>query len=159
MGFYLSRNIKGWQLLMIYKEDSILINQDLSRVFQVACDIERLSSFIPEYKNVQCLDRKDGEMILAAKIQLLGFIPITFISSGIIKENESIKYEQIKGPLKGLQTEWRFEEVDKKTKLIIIHTLNIKIPLVGNLIEKLVYTLFIKNLAQEVLLCMKKEVE
>jgi len=145
---------------MIYKEDSILIDQDLSRAFQVACNIERLSDFIPEYKNVKCLDRKNDEMILEAKIQLLGLIPISFISSGIIKENESINYEQTKGPLKGLQTKWKFEEVDKNTtKLSIVHTLNIKIPLIGNLIEKFVYALFIKSLAKEVLLCMKKEVE
>lgn len=145
---------------MIYKEDSILIDQDLSRAFQVACNIERLSDFIPEYKNVRCLSQENNEMILEAKIQLLGLIPISFISSGIIKENESIKYEQIKGPLKGLQTEWKFEEVDKNTtKLSIVHSLNIKIPLIGNLIEKLVYALFIKSLAKEVLLCMKKELE
>ena len=144
---------------MIYKEDSILINQNLARVFQVACDIEKLSDFIPEYKNVKVISREDNEMILEAKIQLLSLIPITFTSSGIIKENESIKYEQIKGPLKGLQTEWKFEEIDKKTKLSIIHILNIRIPLIGNLLEKLVYALFIKNLAQEVLLCMKKKLE
>jgi len=77
---------------MIYKEDSILINQNLARVFQVACDIEKLSDFIPEYKNVKVISREDNEMILEAKIQLLSLIPITFTSSGIIKENESIKY-------------------------------------------------------------------
>ncbi len=144
---------------MIYKEDSILISKDLTSVFQVARDIENLSNFIPEYKNVKCLDGKNEEIILEAKIQLLGLIPTTFISSGVIKENESIKYKQIKGPVKGLQTEWRFEKIDKKTKLSIIHDLNIKIPLIGRLIERLVYALFLRNLAKEVLLCMKKKLE
>ncbi|MEW6619650.1 MAG: SRPBCC family protein [bacterium] len=140
---------------MIHKEDSILINQNIIATFKVAKDIERLSSFIPEYKQVKIISKENNKMVLEAKIKIFGFVPITYISTGLITENKSIKYEQIKGPLKGLQTEWKFEEIGNATKLTIIHDIDIKI----HRIEKLIYNLCIKKLANEVLVSMKKELE
>lgn len=143
---------------MIHKEDSILINQEITTIFKVARDIERLSDFIPEYKGVKIISQEKEKMVLEAKIKVLN-LTITYLSTGVIKDNESIKYEQVKGPLKGLQTEWRFEKIGEKTKLIIIHDINIRIPLIGELIENMIYILFIKKLAREVLVNMKKELE
>ncbi|MEW6608503.1 MAG: SRPBCC family protein [bacterium] len=140
---------------MIHKEDSILINQNIIAAFKVAKDIERLSSFIPEYKQVKIISKENNKMVLEAKIKIFGFVPITYISTGLITENKSIKYEQIKGPLKGLQTEWKFEEIGNATKLTIIHDIDIKI----YRIEELIYNLCIKKLANEVLVSMKKELE
>lgn len=143
---------------MVHREDSILINQDIATTFKVAKDIEMLSDFIPEYKGVKILSQEDNRMVLEAKIKILG-LTINYISIGVIEENESIKYEQIKGPLKGLQTEWKFDKIEQVTKLTIIHDIDIKIPLMSNLIGRLIYALFIKRLANEVLVNMKKKIE
>ncbi|MFH1564070.1 MAG: SRPBCC family protein [Nitrospirota bacterium] len=140
---------------MIHKKESVLINEQITKVFAVAKDIEKLSEFIPEYKNVTILSKKENKMELEAQIKFMG-TTITFISIGIITPDESIKYEQIKGPLKGLLTEWRFEEVNSKTRLSIIHTLDLRIPLIGRLIEEVIYRFAIKHMANEVLMSMKK---
>ncbi len=142
---------------MVHREDSILINQDITKVFAVAKDIERLSGFISEYKGLKIIRQEGNTMILEAKIKILG-LTISYTSTGVIKDNESIKYEQIKGPLKGLQTEWRFEKTTQKTKLSIVHDINFRLPL-SNLVEEWVYNTFIKKLATEVLSGMKKELE
>ncbi|MFH1096852.1 MAG: SRPBCC family protein [Candidatus Desantisbacteria bacterium] len=143
---------------MIHQKDSILIKQTLGQVFEIARDMEKLSEFIPEYKNVKTLNQGQDKIEVEVRIKLMG-IPIIFVSSGIITPNQSIRYEQIKGPLKGLITEWRFEQVESKTQLSVIHTLNLRIPVLGRFLEGMIYNLVIKHMASDLLVNLKKEAE
>lgn len=143
---------------MLHREDSVIINASLERVFTVSKEIERLSEFISEFKHIKLLKREKDKITVEARIRVFG-IKITYISVGIIEENRSIRYEQTKGPLKGLLTEWRFDALGKDTRLSVIHDLNLKLLLIGDIVERLLYNLCLRRLARNLLFSMKKELE
>lgn len=146
---------------MIYLENSIIINEKLDKVFKVVQDIEKYPDFIPEFKSQKILTKEDNKIVIERTVKVLG-LPFTWISNGIIKKNESIKFEQIKGLLKGMSTEWIFEPIEERTKIKVIHTLDLKIPfpIIKDIIGRfLIWDIFIKKIANKILENLKKKIE
>ncbi len=142
----------------MYSEDSILIKADLKKVFKVAEQIDKFGDFIPQYKEVDILKNTENSMVLKRTARIAGK-KMCWTSEATIRKDDAIIFEQINGILKGMHTEWRFYPVAEGTKIAISHDFSLKIPVVGKLGEKIIYNLFIKNIAQTILLNMKEKLE
>jgi len=59
-----------------------------------------------------------------------------------------------------MHTEWIFEKVKNGTEIRVNHEFEVKIPLIGNIIgEYLIWNLFIKKIATQILVRLKEEIE
>ena len=142
----------------MYSEDSIVIRAELPRVFAVAEQIEKYGDFIPSYKGVKILERGENSMTLERTARIMGK-EWRWVSKAQIKKNEAILFDQVSGVLKGMHTEWRLQAVPEGTKVVISHDFSSNLPLLGCLLEKLVYNLAIKDIANTVLVNMKQHLE
>lgn len=143
---------------MIYREESIFIKQPKDKIFRIALNIDKHPEFIPN-KDIKILDRGDKDKVIYwTSANVLG-IRFGYISERTANGNNLIKIKQIKGPMKGLQTELRFEESGNQgTILKVIHIIRVPIPIIGNLIASLIYLLFIRRMATEFLVKIKERV-
>ncbi|MDI6781107.1 MAG: SRPBCC family protein [bacterium] len=146
---------------MLYRKESIIIHRKLPEVFNRAQDIASSLEDVSAYKKVEMLKASGENISHRSTIRIFG-IPVSYISETVIKQNESIDHRQIKGPLPGLRTTWMFDAFDaieEDTRVTISHQLDLKIPVIGRWLECIVYTLFIKPLAENFLVNMKQNME
>jgi ribosome-associated toxin RatA of RatAB toxin-antitoxin module len=101
--------------------DSIVINADISKIYNVATKIKDFPGFLKGYKKVTVLD-SDGNKN--------SFIRVTFEVNGQevvfhclarFEKNKTTKYEHVTGPLKGMEVRWEFRRRYKNTKVNIKH--------------------------------------
>lgn len=142
----------------MYSEDSVVIKAELPEVFAVTAEIEKYGDFIPSYKGVKVLSRGDNTMTLKRTARIAG-IKMNWTSEAVIKENEAILFDQIGGPLKGMHTEWRLKAVEEGTQVNISHDLTLNIPVIGRVLEKIIYNFIIKDIAHTILINMKEKIE
>lgn len=144
---------------MIHVENSILIKGNIERVFEIVQDVEKYSEFMPEFKEAKIYPINDNKFIVERKAKIMN-IPFRWKSIVIIKRNKSIKFEHIEGILKGMWTEWIFEVINGKTKIKVIHQFVVKIPVIGDMIGKLIiWNFFIKKISNKMLERLKKKIE
>ncbi len=144
---------------MIQRVNYIFIKADLDTVFSIAADVEKYPEFIPEFKTNRVQKIEDNKIVVERAIKI-GVKTFPWKSVGIIKRNHSIIFDQIEGFLKGMHTEWIFEKVKNGTGVRVTHEFEIKIPLIGNMIGKyLIWNLFIKKIADKILIRLKDEIE
>jgi len=141
----------------MYIENSVIIKEDVDKIFEIAQNVERHSEFMPE-EIESYTKNNDGSVILQKNTKVFGR-KFRWKSIGTIKKNQLIKFEIIEGVLKGKKTNWIFEKVPEGTKIVITHEFNIEIPLIGILIERLVYNFIIKKIATTTLKNLKERIE
>ncbi|MEW6104253.1 MAG: SRPBCC family protein [bacterium] len=144
---------------MVCKEEKLLIKRPRERVFEIAEDIKKHPEFIPK-KEVEILDKSNGNNVIYwSSVNLLG-IRFRYLSERSIKGDDAIKIKQIKGLLKGLETELRFEMPNhQETILKVVHRIAFPIPIIGDFIAGLIYSLFIRRMATEFLAGIKERAE
>ncbi|MFH1562292.1 MAG: SRPBCC family protein [Nitrospirota bacterium] len=144
---------------MIRTVNSILIKADMNRVFSVAADMEKYPEFIPSYKEVKVVSREGNKMIVE-RIGQVGKKAVKWKSCVTIEPNKSIKAEQLEGPIKGMQIQWLFENTKDGVQITLTHDFEYKkIPLIGNLIGKLIVARIVKKMAEETLKGIKGRAE
>lgn len=143
---------------MIRVENTITINEDVNKVFELASDFEHYPEFIPTYKEVKIIEREGNKMIVERK-SLVKTKEIRWRSCVVIEPNKSIKAEQLEGPIPGMKIEWLFEKIDGRTKITLIHIFEYKkIPLIGHIIGKLIVANIVYKMAEETLMGIKNKV-
>lgn len=144
---------------MIRTVNSILIKADIDRVFSVAADMEKYPEFIPSYKEVKVVSR-EGNKMLVERIGQVGKKMVKWKSCVMLEPNSSIYAEQIEGPIKGMQIQWLFEDTKDGVQITLTHAFEYKkIPLIGNLIGRLIVARIVKQMADETLKGIKTKVE
>ncbi|MCK5535030.1 SRPBCC family protein [bacterium] len=139
-------------------ENSIIINADLEKIYQLAQAVEKYPEFIPEYKESKIIGRENGKIIIA-RAALINQHLMRWKSKVWFSPNKSIEFEQIEGKLKGMQVKWTFEQIPGGTKVTILHLFKLNIPLIGWFLEKLVARPRIEKTARNVLISLKKRIE
>ncbi|MDI6736424.1 MAG: SRPBCC family protein [bacterium] len=144
---------------MIRTVNSILIKASIDRVFSVAADMEKYPEFIPSYKEVKVVNR-DGNKMIVERLGQVGEKTVKWKSCVTLTPLKSIQAEQLEGPIKGMQIQWLFEDTKEGVKIILIHDFEYKkIPLIGNLIGRLIVARIVKKMAEETLKGIKTKVE
>jgi ribosome-associated toxin RatA of RatAB toxin-antitoxin module len=145
---------------MIQTKSEVIINANLTKVFDISADIEKYPEFIPVYKEVKILERK-GNTLIVQRIGIVNNKQVRWKSEIKINPYHSIEAVQLQGPLKGMKVVWQFERIDnEKTKIILIHYIVYKkIPILGKLITRFIIANIIKKIAEETLEAIKNRVE
>ncbi len=133
---------------------SIEIKGELNEVFKIAADLEGHAELSPEFTGLHILKQEEHRIIYERTVNKLG-LNCKFTSQATFEGPKAIKFVHLDGFLKGMSTEWRFEEISGGTKVTAIHTL----ATLGSLIDKLIYNIFIKNTANRILKNMKQKIE
>lgn len=143
---------------MVRAEDTILIIKgDVKDVFNVSSDFEKYPEFIPTYKRVRILS-KEGRKMIVERESSSGYKWKSRVF--VDKDSRSIKAEQLEGPLKGMKIEWEFIEVEDGVKIVLTHEFEYKkVPLIGNLVGRLIVSRIVKKMAMKTLEGVKKRVE
>ncbi|MDI6703194.1 MAG: SRPBCC family protein [bacterium] len=142
---------------MIHTEDTIVIKGNVDEVFEISSDVERYPEFIPTYKEVRILSKEGPEMIVERESEAgYKWRSRVFVD----KDKRLIKAEQLEGPLKGMKIEWKFAEIDDGTRIVLTHDFEYKkVPLIGNLIGRLIVSRIVKKMATQTLEGVKRKVE
>lgn len=97
----------------------------LDRVFELAEDVMRWPQIMPHYKSVKLLDEYGNKRVLemvayieTAKKKRVLPIKWTAIQESI-PEERALSFWLIKGPLKDMEVEWTFGEMEYKDKSIV----------------------------------------
>ena len=96
----------------------IIINHHPLELYKIVLDIEKYPEFIPWCLDVE-IKSKTKNNIIADLLVNYRFFKKTFTSEVIFDSNNLIiDVIYIKGPLKNLQNQWKFEKIDdNKTKV------------------------------------------
>ncbi len=144
---------------MISVRNEIIVDASVSVVFNVASDMERYPEFIPAYKKVRIVEQ-DGQRMIIERVGLVGKREVKWKSEVMIEAEKTITAVQLEGPLKGMMIKWQFEERDGRTRILLVHDFEYKrIPLIGNLIARLIIARMVSRMADETLAGIKRRVE
>jgi len=136
---------------MISVKNEIIIDAPLSVVFNIASDVEKYPEFIPTYKKVKIIEQ-DGERMIVQREGMAWGKLVNWSSEVWISPNISIKAIQLEGLLQGMRIEWQFEEIDDRTRILLVHNFEYKrIPFIGNLIARFIIARIVSRMAEETL--------
>ncbi|MBU0568905.1 SRPBCC family protein [bacterium] len=138
-------------------ESSIVIKASVDKVFRLLQNVEKFAELIPG-KQTRVLKKEGDKVFTQSTVKLMGK-EFKHASVGTIKENEFTRFKQIQGLLKGMETECRVEEVKEGTLFRVIHSLNFPIPLIGDMIARLIYFFIIERMVDELLPKIKTKIE
>jgi coenzyme Q-binding protein COQ10 len=108
---------------MKQSDNEIELNHKAIDLYNIVLDIEKYPDYIPWCSKTEILKRKKNE-ISANMIVDYKFIPSQIFTSNVIFDLEKlfIKTKYIKGPLKDLDTLWKFIDI-KKNKSKVLFTI------------------------------------
>lgn len=105
------------------KEQSVDIDGDINRVWELASDVPRWPEMLPHYRYVTVLDEAGPRrtIVMAAR---RGRLPIKWTSILELVPNEHrILFRHIGGPARGMAVEWRIVQHDGFVRVTIAHDL------------------------------------
>jgi ribosome-associated toxin RatA of RatAB toxin-antitoxin module len=137
-------------------ENSIVIKSKLEDVYALAEDVESYPEFIPGYEGSKVLSREENKATIERVAEIMGN-QITWKSVATFHQNESIEFEQIEGPLRGMIAKWTFQQAPEGTKIVITHDFKLKTPIPGWQTESIIEG--VSGTADTALKSLKKKVE
>jgi len=151
---------------MVNVENTVVINAPREEVFSLACDFESWPEFMPSYKEVKIVQRSEDRMVIERKGEVRGK-PVFWKSEVRLEPPNMIKARQVEGPIPDMEAEWFFEALNGETKIVLIHSfehkkvplIGAKIPLIGEIIARLIAAKVVRRMAQETLEAIKRRVE
>jgi coenzyme Q-binding protein COQ10 len=98
----------------------INLNYDAKDLYKIVLDVEKYPTYIPWCSKIDILKKNKNE-IKANMIVDYKFFPTQTFTSKVIFNDEklSIKTFYINGPLKDLETTWKFFQLEKKNSRIL----------------------------------------
>lgn len=153
---------------MFRVERSIVINEEITKVWQIASNINNWHEIFPRCRDIKILAREGNKTIFEVTVRSIGNLPIKWRVSRVVDEvakTMTSKRERPKFPLRVLINERTFEEIMKKdqenvTKVTLISNFDISVPVVGWLIGKYIVAKLIQRIVgieQETLKKMSEE--
>lgn len=146
----------------MHTETTAMIHGPLSRIVELAADVERWPVILPHYRWVTLLegggDRKVVEM--AAR---RGWIPLRWRAVQEIDRSGPapvIAYHHIWGPTRGMDVAWTFHEANGSVGVTIDHRFRPPWPVIGAAVaDHVIGPHFIEYVAQRTLATIKQIVE
>jgi ribosome-associated toxin RatA of RatAB toxin-antitoxin module len=146
----------------MHSDTTIMMHGPLSRIVELAADVERWPEILPHYRWVTLLagggDRKVVEM--AAR---RGRIPLRWRAVQEVDRSVTppvIAYHHIWGPTRGMDVAWTFRETEDGVHVCITHRFEPPWPLVGNMVtDHIIGPQFIEHIAGLTLGTIKSIVE
>jgi ribosome-associated toxin RatA of RatAB toxin-antitoxin module len=145
--------------------DTIRIHAPLARVFGAAAGVERWPEFLPHYRWVRFLERRDdgGRVAMSAWRRFGPFPwPTWWVSEMSVHPDEpAVRYRHVGGITKGMDVVWRFREEDGGVEVEIVHEWpGPRWPLIGGPAANLVIgPVFIHHIASRTLAGVKRLAE
>ena len=108
------------------------------RIFDLAADVERWPRILPHYRYVRPVHDPDGERRFAMGARR-GPIPVSWEAIQRPMRNERrIEFVHTGGVTRGMWVAWRFEQRDGAVDVSIEHRLDLRWPLIGELVARAV---------------------
>ena len=115
-----------------------LIDAPYDRIFALAAEVERWPEILPHYRYVRPVPDPNGERRFAMGARR-GPIPVTWEAIQRPMRNERrIEFVHTGGVTRGMEVAWRFEPRDGKVDVSIEHELDLRWPLIGELVARTV---------------------
>jgi ribosome-associated toxin RatA of RatAB toxin-antitoxin module len=145
--------------------DRIRVHGEIQRVFEVSSNVERWPEFLPHYRWVKMIERRNGGGVVEmAAWRPFGFLkyPTWWISEmEVFRDQRRVCYRHLRGITAGMEVEWNLVERDGMVDITILHEwTGPRWPLIGQLAANLVIgPVFIHGIASRTLQGVKRETE
>ncbi|CAN5781441.1 hypothetical protein BH20CHL8_BH20CHL8_08570 [soil metagenome] len=114
------------------------IDAPYERIFALAANVERWPQILPHYRYVRPVNDPNGERRFAMGARR-GPIPVTWEAiQRPLPEERRIEFVHTGGVTRGMWVAWRFEERDGGVDVSIEHRLDLRWPLIGELVARTV---------------------
>jgi ribosome-associated toxin RatA of RatAB toxin-antitoxin module len=128
-------------------------------IFETAADLELWPKILPHYRYIRYLERSPNRNVVVMAATRSG-IPISWTSEEIIdRDKVEVRFNHLKAFTKGMRVVWTFEEMPDGVLVKISHDLQFRISILAPIINLIIGNVFIHNIANKTLRCMKAYVE
>lgn len=144
--------------------NEIIIAAPADTVYALAADVAAWPRILPHYRYVTVLDHPASSPEYRPTVKMGARrtrIPVGWTSSQLLRPGERrINYFHLRGVTRGMEVEWRIEEVDEGTRATIVHVLNSPYPWLRSRIARYVVgRLFVEHIAERTLHGIKRQAE
>ncbi len=139
---------------------TVRIQAPLAVVFGLARDVERWPQLLPAYRWCRVLERAQNRLTFAMAGCIRGWPARWVAVQEVDEEGHAIVFRHLRGITRGMTVTWRFEPEGEKTRVVLVHDLTLRWPLVGRWVtEWIVGPVFLDFIAQRTLEAVRMQAE
>ena len=128
-------------------------------IFETAANLELWPKILPHYRYIRFLERGADRNIVVMAARRSG-IPISWTSEQIIdRERLEIRFVHLEAWTKGMRVVWTFSDAADGVLVTISHDMQFRITALSPMVDPIIGTFFIHNIANKTLRCMKAYME
>jgi ribosome-associated toxin RatA of RatAB toxin-antitoxin module len=143
----------------MHKTNSLLMQAPKMSIFETAANLELWPKILPHYRYIRFLERGSNRNVVVMAAVRSG-IPISWTSEQIIdRERCEIHFRHVKAWTKGMHVVWTFTDTQQGVLVQISHDLQFRVPALSPIVDPIIGSFFIHNVANKTLRCMKAYVE
>jgi ribosome-associated toxin RatA of RatAB toxin-antitoxin module len=143
----------------MHKTNSLLMRAPKMAIFETAANLELWPKILPHYRYIRFLERGADRNIVIMAARRSG-IPISWTSEQIIdRERLEIRFVHLNAWTKGMHVVWTFSDAGDCVLVTISHDLQFRIPALSPIVDPIIGSFFIHNIASKTLRCMKAYME
>lgn len=120
---------------MPYVETSIIVKGPKTKAYEIAKKMDEYPRFMENVKEVTIIEREVNSTISSWITNVDGRVIKWKEKDHFDEVNQRIVYKQTEGDLKKFEGEWRFEEVDGGTKIVLTVDFEFGIPMIAALLN------------------------
>lgn len=139
-------------------ENSITIDGEVEKAYQIAQDMESYPQFMENVINVEVVEREANQTITSWKTEVDGRELEWKERDTFDYENNRIHYEQIEGDLKKFNGKWEFKTIEGKTEVVLTVDFEFGVPMLAPVLNPVLKKKINSNL-QSMLSAIKQKVE
>jgi len=141
------------------KTNSLLMQAPKMSIFETAANLELWPKILPHYRYIRFLERGSNRNVVVMAAVRSG-IPISWTSEQIIdREKCEIHFRHVKAWTKGMHVVWTFTDTQEGVLVQISHDLQFRVRALSPIVDPIIGSFFIHNVANKTLRCMKAYVE
>jgi ribosome-associated toxin RatA of RatAB toxin-antitoxin module len=143
----------------MHKLNSIIMCAPRMTVFDTAANLELWPRILPHYRYIRYLEQSPDRNVVVMAATRSG-IPISWTSEQIIdREKCEIHFRHLNAWTKGMHVVWTFTDTPEGVLVEISHDLQFRVRALGPIVDPIIGSFFIHNVANKTLRCMKAYVE
>jgi ribosome-associated toxin RatA of RatAB toxin-antitoxin module len=128
-------------------------------IFETAANLELWPKILPHYRYIHYLERSPNRNVVVMAAVRSG-IPIKWTSEQIIDRDKiEIRFRHLNAWTKGMEVLWTFTETGDGVRVEILHDLRFRVRFLAPIVDLIIGSFFIHNIANKTLRCMKSYVE
>ncbi|PYK37973.1 MAG: hypothetical protein DME49_09405 [Verrucomicrobia bacterium] len=143
----------------MHKTNSIVMRAPKMSIFETAANLELWPKILPHYRYIRYLKRSPDRNVVVMAATRSG-IPISWTSEQVIdREKLEVRFHHLKAFTKGMRVIWTFQDAPNGVLVEIKHDLTFRVNFFAPIADKIIGDVFIYNIANKTLRCMKSYVE